>query len=230
MNAKTAILIFSRTAHAEACIKNIAGNSGNNIAAHAFLVNKTIVTVEESALPNFHIHEKKQCGVTFEERLHDAINQVFKKGYENILCVGSDCPQLTSDHLLQSKITVENGTACFGKDSHGGVYLMAITKSQFKAGILNSISWSTDKVLSQIQANAISLDFNYDILSVLQDVNDKKGLLQYIKIKQISQSLKCTLISLLAIGKQFSNIIFQTILNIAFNGVSILRGPPAYCK
>jgi hypothetical protein len=172
LNSKIAILIFSRTATAEAGKKNIVEKSGNNVAAHSFLLNKTIATVEESALPHFHIDEKKQRGLTFEERLHDAIKQVFKQGYENIVCVGSDCPQLTSDHLLQSKIAVENGTACFGGDSHGGVYLIAITKSQFKTGILNSISWNTDKVFSQIQANTILLNFKFAVLSVLQDVND----------------------------------------------------------
>lgn len=229
MNATTAILIFSRTATAEAGRKEIAGNSRNNVAAHAFLLNKTLATVEGSSLPHFHIDEKKQCGVTFEERLHDAIKQVFKQGYENILCVGSDCPQLTSDHLLQSKIAVENGTACFGKDGRGGVYLIAISSSQFKAGILNSISWNTNKVFSQIQANTISLALNYDVLSVCRDINNKQDLLQYIKTKEISQSLRWALALVLGIGKQFSNIIFQQIINVGFKGVNILRGPPAYC-
>ena len=228
MNAKTAILIFARTANAEAGIKKIAINSGRNVAAHTILLNKTIATVEESALPHFHIDEKKQFGDTFEERLRGAIKQVFKEGYENILCVGSDCPQLASNHLRRSKIAVEKGMACLGRDSHGGVYLIAITQSQFNAGILNCISWNTKKVFSQIQANTLSLDFKYDVLPVCQDVNDSGNLLQYVKTKTISQSLKWALMSLLGLGRQFSNKIIQSILNVGFKGVNALRGPPAY--
>lgn len=229
LKSATAILIFSRTAKAEARHKNIAVNRRSNIAAHSFLLNKTIATVGETGLPYFHLDENNQSGITFEERLLDAFNRVFQLGYENILCIGSDCPKLNSIDLVQSKIAVENETACFGADNHGGVYLIAVTKKQVEAGLFNSISWNTQKVLYQLTTNAVILNFEYNVLSVCHDINGQKDMLQYFKANKISPSLKWALATLLGIGKQFINLVFQIISNSELKSVTILRGPPVYC-
>lgn len=229
MKPTTAILLFSRTAEAEAKHKNIAENSRNNIAAHALFINKTISIIEETGIPYFHINEKKQSGKSFEERLFGAFSQVFREGYENVLCIGSDCPQLNAWHLIQSKIAVETGAACFGADKNGGVYLIAISQKQFGDGMLSGISWNTHLVQAQLKANSRATCSDYLTLPVCQDINRQEDLKRYIKSNEISYSLRGVIVSLLKLERLFCPPESQRLLDREFKAVTILRGPPVYC-
>jgi hypothetical protein len=225
----TAILLFSRTAKAEAKYKSIAVNGRDNIAAHTILINKTIATVEETGLPYFHIDEKQQSGKSFEEKLFDAFSQVFREGYENVLCIGSDSPQLNERHLIQSKMAVENGAACFGADNNGGVYLIAISQKHFKNGILSGINWNTAKVYSQLSANSASISCECLALPACQDINDQTDLRKIIESKEIANSLKWIIVVLLRLKNHFNSLVSNRLLKNEFKAVIILRGPPVYC-
>ncbi len=193
MKSSTAILIFSRTATAEARHKTIAGRRTHNIAAHKYLLSKTISNVKDTGIPYFHFTEKDQLGATFEDRLLNSFNRVFHEGYENIICIGSDCPQLTAINLAEGKIALERGAACFGADNNGGVYLIAISKKHFQEGLLKDISWNTSIVFTQIKYNFDKSEFRYKLLSRFRDINDEKSLLNYLKAREINSSLKWVL-------------------------------------
>lgn len=229
MKPTTAILLFSRTAEAEAKHKSIAENSRNNIAAHALFINKTISTINETGIPFFQVNEKQQSGKSFEERLFGAFSQVFQAGYENVLCIGSDCPQLNAWHLIQSKIAVETGAACFGADKNGGVYLIAISQKQYGAGILSGISWNTPLVLAQLMANSRVTRSEYLTLPVCQDINRQEDLRIYSKSNEITCSLKRAIVALLKLERLFCPPESQRLLDREFKAVTILRGPPVYC-
>ena len=226
MKSSTAILIFSRTATAEARHKTIAGRHTHNITAHKYLLSKTISNVKDTGIPYFHFTEKEQRGATFEDRLQNSFNRVFQEGYENIICIGSDCPQLTAINLAEGKIAVESGAACFGADISGGVYLIAISQKQFKAGILEGISWHTSKAFAQLKQNFDTSGLAYILLSPYKDINDKKNLLNYLNTREINSSLKWVLLILLGFKEQFINIGLYRKLFIEVNSVCILRGPP----
>lgn len=226
MKSSTAILIFSRTATAEARHKTIAGRHTHNITAHKYLLNKTISNVKDTGIPYFHFTEKEQLGATFEDRLQNSFNRVFQEGYENIICIGSDCPQLAVTHLAEGKIAVERGAACFGADNNGGVYLIAISQKQFKAGIFEDISWHSSKVFAQLKQNFEKSGIVYTLLSPCRDINDTKDLLNYLKAREINSSLKWVLLTLLGFKRQFINAGLFRKLCMEVKSVSILRGPP----
>lgn len=227
MKSSTAILIFSRTAKAEARHKIFAGKASENIAAHAYLLNKTIATARETGVPYFHFTEKEQYGETFEERLLNSFNHIFHEGYENIICIGSDCPQLTSTYLKESKTTVERGVTTFGADENGGVYLIAISKAHFETGILENISWNTHRVFAQCKYNAVKYGFEFSVLSVCKDINNNEGLRNYLRSAEINSTIKWILLRLLGLIKQFELLSLLKKQNTALQSVTILRGPPA---
>ncbi|CAN0575163.1 unnamed protein product, partial [Ectocarpus sp. 12 AP-2014] len=58
------------------------------------LTKETLRKVKRTKQPYFHISEKEQTGNSFGERFTNAIQTVFDKGYEHIITVGNDTPQL----------------------------------------------------------------------------------------------------------------------------------------
>ena len=59
----------------------------------------TIRQIEHSGLDYFHFTEKEQEGGDFGERFIHAIQSVFNKGYEYIITLGNDTPQLRTKHI-----------------------------------------------------------------------------------------------------------------------------------
>ena len=97
----TAILLFARTAEAEARHKLVCGNRGAsaNYRLLKTLVNHATEVAEQSGLPVFHITELEQRGHSFGARLQHAFEQVYAHGFERVIAIGSDCAHLTPSML-----------------------------------------------------------------------------------------------------------------------------------
>lgn len=169
---KTAILFFARSSKEEASQKSIC----NGIQLFDALTTKTIATVSKSKLPYFHFTEHEQHGISFGERFTNALQAVFNKGFENVITIGNDSPQLTVSHILLAKTQIERGKFVLGPSVDGGFYLMGISKSQFNTQSFKKLAWQTaflSKQLIQLARNknieVITLNTLFDIDSV-QDV------------------------------------------------------------
>ena len=79
----TAILIFTRTASAEAAAKPLAGRGGRNANQQIVnaLIQHTRREAEKAGLPVFTCFHTEQVGDHFGERLTHAMQTVFDKGF-----------------------------------------------------------------------------------------------------------------------------------------------------
>ena len=60
--------------------------------------------------PPLHVHPQE--GTSFGQRLENAIECLAQKGYEEIVIVGRDCPDLEQHDILQAEITrIDTGFA-----------------------------------------------------------------------------------------------------------------------
>ena len=103
MNYATAILVFTRTVKEESQEKNFAGN-GNaaiNLSLSSGFINRTIREVRKSEIPYFIISSDLQRGSSFGERLSNAFTEVFSVGFENVIAIGNDSPQLNAATLIK---------------------------------------------------------------------------------------------------------------------------------
>lgn len=190
----TAILVFANSSQEELKHKTIINGNVlfNELTAH------TLKTVEKSKLPYFHISEKEQIGTCFGERFINAIQAIFDKGYEKVITIGNDSPQLKVGHILEASNQLDARKFVLGPSVDGGFYLMGIHKSQFNASIFKKLAWQTSNLSKQIlrliaisAIETVQLQTLYDI----DTVNDIKQVITFAY--QIPKKVLVILLSIL---------------------------------
>ena len=165
MQPKPAILLFSRSATAEAVAKYGGGNAQADALALA-LIRRTRHTVGRSGLPVYAFDERDQRGTTFGERLVNCVERVFAAGHAQVIIVGNDCPDLTVNHLHRAAALLDRGVQVLGRDGRGGVWLLGLRKTAFDAQALQSLRWQTAHLagdLSEILRGAQELTLLHDV-------------------------------------------------------------------
>lgn len=167
-NKDTAILFFTRTAQHESLHKDFSGirKTHFNLLAAEHLISQTQKTIRKSHLPFYIFDSNQQLGNTFGEKLGNAIDAIFNLGFEHIITVGNDCPNLSVNHLLSAKKHLENGLNILGQDSHGGAYLIGLNKSSFYKNDFVQLPWETNTLfsaLSNLLTNIYLLKNEHDV-------------------------------------------------------------------
>ena len=80
---KTAILIFANSAAKEVERKEFLSTE-----IFSALNKQTLKKAKKSKLPYFVVSEKEQIGISFGERFTNAIDLIFKKGFDNVIYSG----------------------------------------------------------------------------------------------------------------------------------------------
>ena len=94
--------------------------------------------------------EHQQQGNTFGERFTHAIATVFNMGYDHVITIGNDTPQLTSKHITEAHQRLQQQQITIGPSIDGGFYLLALSKHQFDANSFKAVDWQTNKVFRQV--------------------------------------------------------------------------------
>lgn len=149
---RTAILVFSQSGYIDARSKHFLG--GSNYVLNKEFCDKLVVDtrqlVDETGLDYFTVDEKLQVGKTFGERLEHAFQLVFDKGFNDVICVGSDCPNLSKTDILTAQRSLKQGHVAIGPNKRGGVYLLGLTREQFSSTRLSSFSWQSSCLFNEL--------------------------------------------------------------------------------
>ena len=188
----TAILFFSKTSSAEAEGKKLAAAKRQTKAIAQVFIKNTRQILRGLDLPVFTISENLQRGDSFGERLQNAFQDIFDKGFTNVIAIGNDCLTLNKNHIQQAIDALETTPSVLGPSTDGGVYLLGFQKKHFDTSELKSIHWQTGDVLKELLQNTNSQCITLEILSDIDTADD------LIKaIKDISTNIKTFLIALL---------------------------------
>jgi glycosyltransferase A (GT-A) superfamily protein (DUF2064 family) len=114
-----------------------------------------------------------QRGKTFGERLSNAFDKLAQRGYEQIVIVGRDCPELTVTDIQDAFRALRKSRAVLGPDHRGGCYLIGLHATD--RALLDGIQWqqNTDfyQLLTRIgMDHIVCLAVKFDLDS-LADVN-----------------------------------------------------------
>ena len=123
-------------------------------------------------------------------RMSRALEDGFGSGYESVLIIGSDIPDITGDIVHKAFDELRRHDLVLGPAADGGYYLIAMQKaisSRANPQVFNGIRWGTDGVLSQTLAAAKELSLSYFLLDTLEDVDRPEDLTVW------QQALKPTL-------------------------------------
>lgn len=203
---KTAILVFANSSKEE--VKNKTIVKGNEL--FDALTAHTLKTVEKSGLPYFHFSEEQQIGHSFGERFTNAIEAVFNKGYDTIITIGNDTPQLKPSDLLETEKQLKSEKFVLGPTIDGGFYLMGLQKNQFDASVFKTFAWQTSglsKQLLQWVAENVQKTFFLQTLVDIDTVEDIKSILAYAS--SLPKVLLSTFLKIIAFNK---NIRSETIV------------------
>ena len=110
LSQKTALLIFSRSIEEELRHKPFLAQKSlvNSLYKH------TTDIAKQSGLDVIFYDESKQYGINFGSRFSNALENIFNSGYQNIIAIGNDCPQLKVDHILQAQKALLNNETIIG--------------------------------------------------------------------------------------------------------------------
>ena len=206
---KTAILIFANSAHQEAVNKPFCKSS----ALFDLLNKETIQKVKRSGLPYFLFSEEEQIGETFGERYTNAIQFVYDQGFENVITIGNDTPQLQTSQLIETARKLEDTPIILGPSKDGGYYMMGLNKSQFNFESFLNLPWQTSQLTKHISRLLAVQKIKIVFLKMLTDIDS----ISYIELvlngfRNIGYTLKKILLSLFSSEKNtisFSPLFFQ---------------------
>lgn len=121
-----------------------------------------------------------QYGNDLGERMKNAFENSFTKGSQEIVLIGSDCIELTTDLILNAFSELKNYDVVIGPANDGGYYLIGLKK--LSAALFQNISWSTNAVLAQTLAICATNNLKVFLLSELSDIDDENDLKDAYKV------------------------------------------------
>lgn len=126
---------------------------------------------------NSNIFSKKlQEGDDLGQRMERAFELAFSEGYKNVVIIGSDCPEISSEILEQAFTTLDSNDAVIGPANDGGYYLLGMTKMLH---LFEEVDWSTERVLDQTEKHLKKAEAKYHLLQELTDLDTVEDLKKF---------------------------------------------------
>ena len=163
-----AILLFANSPDEELNNKSIP----NGDVLFSGLTEHTLSVVRQTEIPYFHFTEAEQEGNSFGERFVNAIQHIFNKGFDRVITVGNDTPQLRPADILKADRELGRNNCILGPSKDGGFYLMGLHKSHFNADQFLALPWQTSRLLRNISALFQGLNIRVVKQRVLLDLDD----------------------------------------------------------
>ena len=108
------------------------------------------------------------------ERLHMGFGQGFAVGMSRIAAMGTDCPNLTPERLLEAFAALGDRDLVLGPARDGGYYLIGLSRPVPE--LFWGIDWGTSRVFAQTMAIANRLGLSYHHLPMLPDIDRPEDL------------------------------------------------------
>ncbi len=199
-STKIALLFFSRTVHGEQRAKCWfpTRRGGRNRALASFLVLQSSRTVRLSGFPVFHYHEGNQRGATFGERFANAYRDIFDQGFDAVIAVGNDSPEIVNTDWGGVARQLAAGRCVVGPSKRGGAYLIGIPAAAFRESAFRQLPWQTPRLFGALK-DLLTIDGTVPVLlPTLRDINSWKDVRALASNRRLQQRLRSILCTLLA--------------------------------
>ena len=226
MADNTAILFFTRKPINESVNKVLCEKKKTNILIHTNLFSQTIKVLEQTCLPFSISFDTSNDSDSFGSKLYKASKEVFSRGFEHIIIIGNDCPQLNPKKLSEAAKSIKNGKRVIGPDKRGGIYLLAISKNDLDQINFINLPWQTEILTDTLKSNFKTSGKEFELLESLQDINFTFDLKEIIGCISSSNILKLIFQDLYFFQKKFENI--DEFLTLPDSSNKGLRAPPAF--
>ena len=181
--SKNALIIFTRNPELGKVKTRLAANIGNQSALeiYKFLIDHTVKiskpinadkfvfyseNIQKNDVwdPNF-FEKELQTGGNLGDRMKNAFQFLFNKGYQKAVIVGSDIFELNSQDIEDAFSELKNSPYAIGPAKDGGYYLLGM--NQLNKKLFEDKNWGTDSVLKDTL-----LDLKDEKVILLSEKND----------------------------------------------------------
>ncbi len=227
LSTDTAILIFTRSLESESLHKKISETQNDKILHE--LIEHTKDVVKKSCLPYFISSDEYQFGNSFGERLFNEMSRVFNAGFEKVIVIGNDSPELTSDTLSNVCNEINENNLIIGPSTDGGVYLIGIHRKNLNRHLFINIPWLSDRVYNGFIDYSKNLSVQIECKTKLGDIDSEKDLWRFIEKFPINR-LALSITSLLASNTQKVSQNKESIFSFDIIGFKQMRAPPSWAN
>jgi len=125
-------------------------------------------------LDYFKFPKAVQTGDDLGERMKNALALGFRKAYNKVILIGSDCITITPEIIEEAFFQLDENDVVIGPAEDGGYYLIGMKKKCDT--IFEDKVWSTSDVLLDTVLDLKKLNLKYHLLETLNDVDEEKDL------------------------------------------------------
>ncbi len=190
--SKNLLLIFTRNPELGKVKTRLAKTIGDEAALdiYKYLLNHTkqvtqnlscdkavyySVKVRENDIWDAPVYQKhQQEGSDLGTRMYNAFQQAFSSGYEKIVIIGSDLPDITSKHINEAFEKLNSNDVVIGPAEDGGYYLLGMKK--LHATVFQHKNWGTSTVrkdtLNDLQNETVHLLETLNDVDVFDDIKN----------------------------------------------------------
>lgn len=222
-------MVFSLSEAGEYQRKPFTGlkNAAASVALIKQCIKHTETVVEKSGLEVLWFDEHLQQGNTFAERYKNAVKSCFDLGYERVISIGNDAPDLTSDMLKLAAEKLLTNDLVIGPSQDGGVYLLGLNKQTFNEEEFVNFPWQEDTLNQAILSSAENQNKQVSTLDQLIDLDDAKSVAAYVSLRPDSAISKL-IISFTFVTEQVTPLPrYFFVLPKVHVATVPFRGPPA---
>lgn len=217
----TAILLFAESNKRLIQKKTLHGAAVKNFKLVKHLNDKAAKTAHKSGLDIIQLDESQQTGQSFGDRLTNAVESIFLKGYERLIVIGNDCPDLTPADLRKTNVELEMNDLVLGPDQRGGTYLIGLNRSSFVVDKFRCLAWQKKELCQTFASYAKDLHASIRWMSQKVDFNHSDEIKSYSAISAGIRKLISQLIDQVAYFDVATN--FYAAVQLETNS---RRGPP----
>jgi len=192
---KQLLIIFVKNIVLGKVKTRLAKTIGND---NAFEVYKRLVSITEKATEKLpfakHIYFSDQIietkwkgdekfiqkGNNIGERMSNAFKDGFDMGYKQIILIGSDLPDISSDIILDGFNALQKNNIVFGPAEDGGYYLVGM--NIFTPTLFQNKPWSKPSLLKE----TLSELKNYTLIQELNDIDT----IEDLRLSSLKQEFK----------------------------------------
>lgn len=188
--SKALVIVFVKNIKLGKVKTRLAKTIGNQ---GAFEIYSELVKVTEKATENLLVDKRiyysdavvdtkwkndyktVQHGIDLGERMKNAFKKGFEDGYERIVLIGSDLPDITVNHINKGLEVLKQNEVAFGPAEDGGYYLIGLSKMY--NFVFDNKPWSKtnllEETLSELKENGVT----FTTLDTLNDIDTYEDLI-----------------------------------------------------
>jgi hypothetical protein len=124
----------------------------------------------QKVIMKYKVKAFDQRGENLGEKIVNAFKRHFKKGYKEIVLIGSDSPTIPSDYIRKAFHELKKHDFVMGPCCDGGLYLVGARK-KIEPELFKDIKWDTGEVLNKVLKKALDMDIDCMMLPFWYDVD-----------------------------------------------------------